>query len=114
MKKTVIGLSFLAISSPSLASVAMPSYQIPETVGVLPDGRLEINFPQAFNSACTDGSGKRIYIEVGNSQGVTHESIKQIQSVVLAAHAARIPIKFWYDRPNNGAICEGGKVVMAS
>ncbi|WNZ57261.1 hypothetical protein [Microbulbifer sp. JTAC008] len=116
MKKTSIGLLFLCTSFSSIvsASVGMPSYQVSETVGVLPDGRLEINFPQAFNSACTDGDGKRIYVEVGNSQEVTEESIKLIQSIVLAAHAARKPIKFWYDRPNNGSVCEGGKVVMAS
>ncbi|MPY24351.1 hypothetical protein [Shewanella sp. YLB-07] len=113
MNKIIIAVASLVyMSSSALASVGMASYQIPDSVGVFPNGTIEINFPEVFNSGCTTGEGKRMYVEVGNSQGVTTEAIMQIQSIVLAAHATRKPIKFWYDRPNNGTVCEGGKVVM--
>ena len=90
------------------ASVGMPSYQVPENVGIYPDGTLEVIFPVVFNSGCTNGDGKRMFIKVGNSQAVTEESFKYIKSVVLTALTAQKRIKFWYDRIDT--TCEGGKI----
>ena len=92
------------------ASVPMNAYQIPQNISIRADGTLEIIFPQVFNSGCTNGGGKRMFVKVGNSQGVTDQSLKQIQSFVLTAAIAKKPIKFWYDRIND--TCEGGKIAM--
>jgi hypothetical protein len=69
-----------------------------------------VSFPEVFNVDCSSGGGKQMYIQANNSQGVTTESLKQIQSLVLSAFMAQKPIKFWYDRIN--ATCEGGKVAV--
>ena len=90
------------------ASVGMPSYQVPQNVGIYPDGTLEVIFPEVFNAGCTNGDGKRMFVKVGNSQAVNEESFKYIKSIVLTAVTAQKPIKFWYDRI--GTTCEGGKV----
>ncbi len=108
MRKVILAVLISIFSASGFASVGMPSYQIPENVGIYPDGKLEIIFPDVFNSGCTIGDGKRMFVQVGNSQGVTDETFKIITSIVLSAMAAQKPIKFWYDRI--GTTCEGGKV----
>ena len=108
--KLLIALCVYSFIQPAFSSVPMSTYQIPENISVMADGTLEVIFPVAFNAGCTNGEGKRMFVKVGNSQGVTEESLKQIQSFVLAASISRTPIKFWYDRINT--TCEGGKVAM--
>lgn len=102
----------IAESSFAANIVGMNEYQIPDNVGVFPDGKLEINFPNVFNSGCADGGGKRIYVDIGNENGVTTDAINQIQSIVMAAQVARKPIKFWYYR--DGDVCYGGKVIVSN
>ena len=106
--KGVITLLTLTLAGRLFGSVGMNSYQVPENVGIYPDGKLEVIFPEVFNAACTSGEGRRMFVKVGNSQGVTEESFKYIKSIVLTAITSKTPIKFWYDR--QGTVCEGGKV----
>ena len=113
MKKLVlaglVGLTGL-MSFGGNASVGMNDYQVPKSVGVAADGTLEVIFPHSFNEGCTNGLGVKMFVRVGNSQGVTEQSFQMIKSIVLSAFMAQKPIKFWYDRVN--ATCEGGKVVV--
>lgn len=108
--KLLTGLAILSFTQFTFASVPMGTYQVPDNISVMADGTLEIIFPKVFNAGCTNGAGKRMFVKAGNSQGVTEESLKQIQSFVLAASISRTPIMFWYDRINT--MCEGGKVAM--
>lgn len=109
-KKITCFILLATSASAALSSVPMPGYQVPSNVAVFADGKLEVSFPVAFNGGCTTGEGKRLFVEVGNSQGVTEGALNQIQSIVLAAFIAGKPIKFWYDRRDT--VCEGGKVAM--
>lgn len=79
---------FLPIGSYAANVVGMPSYQVPVSVGAYPDGTLEVTFPEVFNSGCERGDGRRIYVQLDDVHGITPTTMQQIQSVVLAAHAA--------------------------
>lgn len=108
--KLIISVALISISQMAYSSVAMNSYQIPDNISVMADGTIEVIFPEIFNEGCTVGGGKRMFIQAGNSQGVTQDSLMQIQSLILSSAISKTPIMIWYDRIDT--TCEGGKVAI--